>query len=121
MYSNCYVVVVPAKPVGPIKISNVLGDRVTLNWSPPKKDGGSPVTSYKVEKSEDKTTWLPVDTVKGTEYVAKDLKDGQIYYFRVAAMNKVGEGQFIVSESVKPVKPNGRIFLLSIFILSCIL
>jgi hypothetical protein len=50
---------VPAKPTGPIKFSNVLGDEVTLNWSPPKKDGGSPITSYKLEISEDGKTWTP--------------------------------------------------------------
>lgn len=109
--SACWflLVAVPAKPTGPIKFSNVLGDEVTLNWSPPKKDGGSPITSYKLEISEDGKTWTPLDASEAIKYVAKGLKDGQKYFFKVAAINEVGEGEYLVSDVVVPKKPIGKI------------
>jgi hypothetical protein len=67
-----------------------------LNWSPPKKDGGSPITSYKLEISEDGKTWTPLDASEAIKYVAKGLKDGQKYFFKVAAINEVGEGEYLV-------------------------
>ncbi|KAH9498302.1 hypothetical protein Btru_006487 [Bulinus truncatus] len=108
---------VPSKPVGPIKFSDILADSVTLSWSPPKKDGGAKVTSYAIECSEDGgKTWTPADTVdaKTTTYKAKDLREGQKYIFRVAAVNSVGKGEPLDSDIVtpqrkitKPSKPTG--------------
>lgn len=84
---------------------------MTLNWSPPKKDGGSPITSYKLEISEDGKTWTPLDITDMTKYTAKGLKDGQKYYFRVSAINDVGEGELLVSDVVIPKKPIGNLHM----------
>lgn len=96
---------VPGKPVGPVKFSQILADSVTLSWSPPKKDGGSKITGYAVELSSDGgKTWSAVDTVdaKTTSLVAKGLKEGQKYLFRVAAVNSVGKGDYLESDAVTP-------------------
>ncbi|GFS00827.1 titin [Elysia marginata] len=96
---------VPGKPTGPIKFSQVLADSVTLAWGPPKKDGGSVVTSYTVEQSRDNgRSWEQTGTVEAhtTMLTAKDLKEGQKYKFRVCANNEIGAGQPLESDSVTP-------------------
>ncbi|RUS90387.1 hypothetical protein EGW08_001882, partial [Elysia chlorotica] len=108
---------VPGKPTGPIKFSQILADSVTLAWSPPKKDGGSVVTSYTIEQSRDNgRSWEKTGTVeaKTTILTAKDLKEGQKYKFRVCANNDVGAGLPLESDIVtpqrkisKPSEPNG--------------
>ncbi|KAK7507540.1 hypothetical protein BaRGS_00001475, partial [Batillaria attramentaria] len=108
---------VPGKPVGPIKFSQILADSVTLAWSPPKKDGGSPVASYTVELTDDGgKTWRQMDSVeaKVTLYTAKGLTEDQEYKFRVCAVNSVGASEPLVSDAVvpkrkieKPSKPEG--------------
>ena len=100
----------PGKPVGPITFSQILADSVTLAWSPPKKDGGSPVASYTIELTEDGgRNWKAVDSVEApsTVYTAKGLKEGQDYKFRVSAVNKVGPGEPLVSDSVTPQRKIG--------------
>ncbi|GFO38541.1 titin, partial [Plakobranchus ocellatus] len=96
---------VPGKPTGPIKFSQILSDSVTLSWAPPKKDGGSVVTSYTVEQSHDGgRSWEQTGTVDAgsTTLTAKDLKEGQKYKFRVCANNEVGAGLPLESDSVTP-------------------
>lgn len=102
---------VPSKP-GPVKFSNILGDSVTLNWSPPKKDGGAPVTSYDIEISDDGKTWKKFATVDGkdTQYCAKDLEEGTACYFRIAAVNLTGSGETLTSDAVTPKKPIGTFY-----------
>ena len=96
--------------MGPITFSQILADSVTLAWSPPKKDGGSPVASYTIELTEDGgRSWKTVDSVDApsTVYTAKGLKEGQDYKFRVSAVNKVGPGEPLVSDSVTPQRKIG--------------
>lgn len=100
----------PGKPVGPITFSQILADSVTLTWSPPKKDGGSPVASYTIELTEDGgRNWKAVDSVEApsTTYTAKGLTEGQEYKFRVSAVNKVGPGEPLVSDGVTPQRKIG--------------
>lgn len=47
---KCKVLDVPSAPEKPTKFSNVLADKLKLSWNPPMYDGGSPVTSYVVER-----------------------------------------------------------------------
>lgn len=91
-------------------------DSVVLNWTAPKKDGGAPVKSYKIEVSEDGKTWRDLTTANktATQFTVKDLETGKDYYFRVSAENDVGYGECATSEVFKPVKPIGRYFKLKL-------
>ena len=42
----------PSPPQGPLAVVKLNSNEVTLSWSPPHDDGGSPVTGYVLEKRE---------------------------------------------------------------------
>lgn len=68
---------------------------IKLKWEKPKKDGGNPVTGYNIEMREKgSNNWVPCNSypVKGTDYTASGLREGQTYEFRVAAVNGAGPG-----------------------------
>ncbi|XP_033628855.1 titin-like, partial [Asterias rubens] len=93
---------VPEAPSKP-EVTAVDRTQITISWSPPKSDGGSPVTGYIVERKETSSTrWTKAvrDTVSETELTVKDLIEGKEYEFRVAAVNKAGNSPF--SEPSKP-------------------
>lgn len=68
---------------------------VDLVWKPPDTDGGSPITSYIIEKKDKLSTkWQKACEVIGDKCEAKvpDLIEGMDYQFRVRAVNKAGPG-----------------------------
>ncbi|XP_070200689.1 twitchin-like isoform X4 [Littorina saxatilis] len=72
-------------------------DSITLEWNPPRNDGGSPVYGYvleKREKGDKKWTKANVQEIPDTEYTVKGLQEGKEYEFRVAAINAAGPGEF---------------------------
>lgn len=96
------------KPGSPtkLKVVDTTKTSVTLGWIKPAYDGGSPVTSYVVEKREgEEQEWTVVSTkgeVRTTEYVVSHLQPSVNYYFRVSAVNSAGQGEPI--EMTEPVQ-----------------
>ncbi|OTF83012.1 twitchin-like protein, partial [Euroglyphus maynei] len=90
------------RPKPPINFhcDEVDGESLTLKWSPPKDDGGDPVTNYVLEKRETGTsTWTKVSSfVHGTAFRVKNLIIGRSYDFRVAAENQFGLSDFTVTD-----------------------
>lgn len=84
----------PAKPEGPLEVSDVHATGCKLAWRPPKDDGGCPLENYLVEKKDIATgRWVPVTRVKPdqTELDVTGLDAGKKYEFRVKAINAEGE------------------------------
>ena len=84
-------------------------------WTQPISDGGSPITGYVIEKQHTTTSWTAAhtDTVKETEYTLCDLSEGKEYKFRVAAVNKAGQGSFSEPTCPTAIKsPPGKLFLI---------
>ncbi|CAF1068172.1 unnamed protein product, partial [Rotaria sordida] len=94
----------PTKPEGPLEATNVTAEGCTLNWKPPKDDGGNDVKHYVVERREAGTDkWVKVGpSVPGTTCDVKGLEDGKNYEFRVAAENENGLSEPLVIDT--PVK-----------------
>ena len=68
---------------------------ITLSWGPPGRNGGAPVTGYRIDVSTDQETWTEVaSSVSGTTYPPTGLTDGIRYTYRVAAINSFGLGRW---------------------------
>ena len=79
-------------------------DYVTLSWTAPEHDGGSPITGYVVEKRDSMMNmWSQAAKVDKDTFTVKvtNLFEGQNYLFRVAAENQCGRGAY--DELTKPV------------------
>ena len=69
---------------------------MTLTWTPPDSDGGSPITSYVIEKKDKfSLRWSPLTDTGDTDltYTVTGLTEGSEYEFRVLAKNKAGVGK----------------------------
>jgi titin len=94
--------VVATVPTAPRNFTGTPGDgRVSLSWTAPASDGGSPVTGYRVSK--DGENW---ESVTGTSYTFTGLTNGTGYVFHVKAVNSVGEGPAAATGTLKP-SPDG--------------
>lgn len=82
----------PGKPTA----SDWGSDFVELTWPAPKEDGGSPISSYIIQKRvRGSNIWEKGAEVPGTDTKGKvpHLIEGQEYEFRVIAVNKGGESK----------------------------
>ena len=98
---------VPEAPGKP-EVTAVDRKQITITWTPPKSDGGSPVTGYIIEKKETSSTrWTQAvkDSVTETSFTVKDLIEGKEYVFHVAAVNKAGTSPFSEPSEPKITKP----------------
>lgn len=71
----------PSAPEGPLEVSDIHEDHVTLKWNPSKDDGGSPIDNYVVEKLDINTgRWVPAIKVTGAdnECVVDGLNTGKL-------------------------------------------
>ncbi|XP_013785867.1 twitchin-like, partial [Limulus polyphemus] len=85
----------PDKPTAP-EVVDWDKDHVDLEWRPPRRDGGAPITAYVVEKkSKLSPVWEEALRVPGeaTKATVPDLKEGEEYEFRIVAVNKAGPSE----------------------------
>lgn len=63
-----------------------------LKWDPPKRDGGSKIVAYSIEKRQSQGRWLKTNftDVTETEFIVTGLTCGERYEFRVIARNAIG-------------------------------
>ncbi|HUP14459.1 MAG TPA: S8 family serine peptidase [Acidimicrobiia bacterium] len=91
------VSVIPLAPPGaPDNVSAATASRgkgVVLSWSEPSLDGGSPVTGYLIYRGispGEEALLVEVGTV--TNYQDRSTSKSVVYYYRISAVNAVGEG-----------------------------
>lgn len=85
---------IPAKPEGPLVVTDVQRTSISIKWKPSPDDGGSPITGYIVEKrAASSSFWNKVSKVNAStfELCCPYLKEKTEYYFHVIAENRVGE------------------------------
>lgn len=85
------VVDLPGPPEA-LKIMDIWGFNVALEWKPPKDNGNCDITGYTIQKADKKTMeWFTVyELYRRTNCVVSDLIMGNEYIFRVFATNLVG-------------------------------
>lgn len=69
---------------------------ITLDWKPPRSDGGSPILGYIVEKRRhDSKDFERVNArlCPKTSLLVEKLDELHMYEFRVKAVNEVGESE----------------------------
>jgi hypothetical protein len=106
----------PTKPMGPLNVKDVYEDQCELDWRPPLDDGGCPIDYYEVEKMDAETgQWTPVCKAKDCKAHVDGLRKGQMYHFRVKAVNREGVSDPLVTDTaIKAKNPYGRNTIVSI-------
>ncbi|NXI34714.1 IGFN1 protein, partial [Galbula dea] len=94
----------PQPPEGPIKVVESSANDITIQWKPPKDDGGKPVQRYIVERQQvGKNDWETLgDTPRScTTFTTNKVEEDMSYYFRVRAVNTEGTSDALESDEVK--------------------
>lgn len=79
-------------PPGTPVCIDVTRDSVTLQWDIPKRDGGSKIVAYSVERRQGRGKWLRCNftDISETQFTVTGLSPGDRFEFRVIARNAVG-------------------------------
>ena len=94
-------------PGAPTGLSASPGDgQVTLSWTAPASTGGADISGYQYEQ-DGSGTWTDTGAT-ATSHTVTGLTNGEVYTFRVRAVNSVGPGEAsAASESVTPAATPG--------------
>ena len=98
----------PSQPVGPVKIKDIEPTSVTLEWQPPKDDGGAKISGYKVSMTTDQSIWTDVTITQKKTFTVTKLITNQSYYFRIVAFNDIGDSKPLESEEVVCKAPTSK-------------
>ena len=98
------------KPMAPgtLRVSNLSTTSACIEWTKPLDDGGSPITSYRLEKrTAGQRTWqklvlLPPDAL---DCELENMNAAKDYYVRIKAENKYGCGP--AKELLEPIRVKG--------------
>jgi len=92
-HSATVTVNVQTTPSSPQNLRAIAGDaQVTLSWSAPLSDGGSPITNYRIYKGESAGAETLLTTIGNLlTYTDTAVTNGQTYYYEVTAVNSFGE------------------------------
>nr|AZI15635.1 UNC-22 [Auanema rhodensis] len=95
----------PGKPGRPM-VTDYDADRISLEWEPPMKDGGNPISEYIIEVRDPNTKeWKEIARSPDTSADITGLKEGKEYQFRVKAVNKAGPGAASEPSEKQVAKP----------------
>ncbi|KAG8138261.1 hypothetical protein E2320_004188, partial [Naja naja] len=79
-------------PPQAVKIADVWGENVALEWTPPKDDGNANITGYTIQKADKKSMeWYTViEHYHRTAATITELVMGNEYFFRIFSENMCG-------------------------------
>lgn len=84
----------PSPPRAPLDVSNITKDSCHLAWQQPLDNGGTPILHYIIEKMDvSRGTWTDAGMTMVTSHEVARLVHRKEYYFRVKAVNSVGESE----------------------------
>ena len=98
MYSEVQMATTYRAPDAPLNFRATTNgpEQVDLSWAAPNNDGGTVIVGYMVCASEDGLAFTELDTVEGAilAYAHTNLEPEKIYYYRLAAVNSVGNSAY---------------------------
>src|SRR5262249_36695956 len=81
---------------------------VSLTWAAPASDGGSAITGYKLYRSTSSGTETLLTTLGNvTSFTDTSLTNGVTYFYKVTAVNAIGEGASSNERSAMPATTPG--------------
>ncbi len=95
----------PTPPSAPLNLQAIAGDScVNLSWSPPNMTGGSEIINYTIYRGITSGTHTLLTTI-GNLLVYTDIStvNDQTYFYKVSAINSVGEGTESIEVSATPI------------------
>ena len=102
---------VPAAPGAPTNLMAEAdgGTTIELSWTAPVDNGGSAITGYRIEVSDDGSTdWTDLEADTGnadTSYTHTGLSPGDTRHYRVSAINATGRSEASDSEDATTEDP----------------
>ena len=96
--------VVPIPPSEPRGFWSQGGNQtITLRWSTPSYDGGAIITNYTIYRGDTAGSLVLIDMMGAViQYTDTGLTNGHTYYYKIAAVNSAGEGNFSTIEWMYP-------------------
>lgn len=95
-HTNLFHIFTLQDPPGRPEVTDVSRSSVSIKWSVPLNDGGSPITGYIVERKpytvSGEGRWLKCNytNVTDTNFTITALGEGEVYEFHVIAKNANG-------------------------------
>lgn len=90
---------IPGKP--DLDASGLARGRILLDWE--AASGGSTIIRYEIQKWDGaKRRWVDLSSTTGTTYTDSGLDSGKRYYYRVRAVNSMGDGPWSTLEYASP-------------------
>ena len=86
---------VPKAPKGVAAIT-ISSSEISLAWNQPENTGGSPLTAYRIEFSDNSQFWQTLEAnfvPTSTVYRHRGLKPAQKYFYRIFAINRAGRSK----------------------------
>lgn len=103
----------PSSETVPGAVSNLtvdlVGGSAVLDWDPPADDGNSPITGYVVDVGIDYSHGygMPIDDPGVTSATIELTEPGAGYTFSVAALNRCGQGEAVISPMFATIPAGG--------------
>lgn len=84
----------------------VSSSTINLSWSVPSSDGGSAITNYKIYRSTSTNPTILINTINATTtYSNSGLIADTTYYYRVKAVNGIGDSDYSNEASTMTLGP----------------
>jgi len=82
---------------------NPSASQVKLSWVPPSDDGNSTITEYKIYRGASPNSEEYLASVNGsvTYYIDSNITEGTTYYYRISAVNGLGESNLSEEVSIQ--------------------
>ncbi|XP_023689392.2 immunoglobulin-like and fibronectin type III domain-containing protein 1 isoform X1 [Paramormyrops kingsleyae] len=93
----------PTPPQGPVDVIESTSNCIHFKWRPPKDDGGSPLTTYILERQQvGRNTWKKLGEIPGGDatYRDTDVDHGRKYCYRIWAKSAEGVSEMMESDDI---------------------